>query len=97
MEKQEAEKPHENDKFYGNQQPTSEQQQYPNTIESENQDNISENVNKSKIIDKSKCMKSSSEYILKSTVDDANTQVDITSLPVQVYILVFIMKLLLKI
>ncbi|XP_034192937.2 uncharacterized protein LOC117610086 isoform X1 [Osmia lignaria lignaria] len=82
MEKQEAEKPHENDKFDSNRQPTLEQQQCPNTIESENQDNTSENVNKSKIIDKCKCMKSSSEYRLRSTVNDADTQVDIT-LPVQ--------------
>nr|XP_012150172.1 PREDICTED: uncharacterized protein LOC100878980 isoform X2 [Megachile rotundata] len=54
-----------------------------NNIESRNEDNISKNINKCETTDKDKCVKCSPELTLKSTVNDANTQVDITSLPIQ--------------
>ncbi|XP_050589740.1 putative uncharacterized protein DDB_G0282133 isoform X3 [Bombus affinis] len=49
------------------------------------QDYISEGGNKNEITAKDKCMKNvnSFEHISKSIVNDANTQVDITSMPVQ--------------
>ncbi|XP_076392771.1 uncharacterized protein LOC100878980 isoform X2 [Megachile rotundata] len=54
-----------------------------NNIESRNEDNISKNINKCETTEKDKCVKCSPELTLKSTVNDANTQVDITSLPIQ--------------
>lgn len=69
-----------------------EQKDSKNNFESKKQDNINiSNENENKIIEKNKCVKNlySSENISKLTVNDANTQVDITSLPVQVYVLIF--------
>lgn len=67
-----------------------EQKDSKNNFESKKQDNIS-NGNENEIIEKNKCVKNlySSEHISKLAVNDANTQVDITSLPVQVYVLIF--------
>lgn len=69
-----------------------EQKDSKNNFESKKQDNINiSNENENEIIEKNKCVKNlySSENISKLTVNDANTQVDITSLPVQVYVLIF--------
>lgn len=66
-----------------------EQKDSKNNFESKKQDISNENENE--IIEKNKCVKNlySSEHISKLAVNDANTQVDITSLPVQVYVLIF--------
>lgn len=68
-----------------------EQKDSKNNFESKKQDNISDG-NENEIIEKNKCVKNlySSEHISKlQAFNDANTQVNITSLPVQVYVLIF--------
>lgn len=64
---------------------------YTKNSELKRQDYISEGGNKNEITEKDKCVKNvnSFEHISKSIVNDANTQVDISSMPVQVYVLIF--------
>lgn len=53
-------------------------------------DNISNDTNNNQIAEEDKCVKNvDSSHISKATVNDANTQVNIAPLTVQVYVLIF--------
>ena len=72
--------------FYNDKELFLEQTHSINNSELKRQDYVSETDNKKETTEHVKNIHSS-EHISKSTVNDANTQVDITYLPVQVYAL----------
>lgn len=80
--------PKENSDFNINEEVNSEQKHRINNSESRNVGKASEDSGRNEIIEEDKCVKNTScyEYMQKPRVNDANTQVDISSVPAQVYV-----------